>query len=101
MPMIETATKNLATIKDKRKDTVLWDVYYTLEVEYFNTHDEKYFELMTMVRRLLEFRYSTGRTYKGLVLYVLSKLNSKYKEEYEAHIGEERALQEEIKGFLL
>lgn len=99
--MIKTATKNLATIKEKREDMVLWDVYYTLEVEYFNTYNEKYFELMTMVRRLLEFRYSTGRTYKGLVLYVLSKLNSSYRGEYEAHIRDDRTLNEEIKGFLL
>lgn len=99
--MIKTATKNLATIKDKRKDTVLWDVYYILEVEYFNTYNEKYFELMTMVRRIMEFGYSTGRVYKGLVLYVLSKLNSSYHEEYETHIRDDRALNEEIKGFLL
>lgn len=100
MPMIETATKNLATIKDERKDTVLWDVYYILEVEYFNTYNKKCFELMTMVRRIMEFGYSTGRTYKGLVLYVLSKLNNRYQEEYEAHIGDDMALHGEIKGFL-
>lgn len=99
--MIKTATKNLAAIKDKRKDTVLWDVYYILEVEYFNTYNEKYLELMAMVRRIMEFGYSTGRLYKGLVLYVLSKLNLSYQREYEAHIGKDRALQEEIKGFLL
>lgn len=98
--MIETATKNLATIKDERKDTVLWDVYYILEVEYFNTYNKKCFELMTMVRRIMEFGYSTGRTYKGLVLYVLSKLNNRYQEEYEAHIGDDMALHGEIKGFL-
>lgn len=99
--MIKTATKNLATIKDKRKDTVLWDVYYILEVEYFNTYNEKYFELMTMVRRIMEFGYGTGRLYKGVVLYVLSKLNNCYQGEYEAHIGDDMALHGEIKGFLL
>lgn len=98
--MIETATKNLATIKEKREDMVLWDVYYILEVEYFNTYNEKCFELMTMVRRIMEFGYSTGRLYKGLVLYVLSKLNSSYQGEYEAHIRDDMALHGEIKGFL-
>ena len=99
--MLTTATALLATIKHKRNDNILWNVYYTLEVEYFNTYNEKYFELMTMVRRIMEFGYSTGRLYKGMVLYVLSKLNSSYQGEYEAHIRGDRTLNEEIKGFLL
>lgn len=99
--MLSTATAQLATIRQKRDDNILWDVYYVLEVEYFKTYDERYFQMMTMVRRLLEFRYSTGRTYKGLVLYVLSKLNNCYQGEYEAHIGDDMALHGEIKGFLL
>lgn len=99
--MLSTATAQLATIRQKRDDNILWDVYYTLEVEYFNTYNEKYFELMTMVRRIMEFGYSTGKLYKGLVLYVLSTLNSSYRGEYETHIRDDRTLNEEIKGFLL
>ena len=71
--MLTTATALLATIKHKRNDNILWNVYYTLEVEYFDTYDEKYFELMTMVRRIMEFGYSTGRLYKGMVLSICAK----------------------------
>lgn len=89
--MLKTATKKMATITDKRDDKALWDVYYALEVQYFNTYDENYFDLMAMVQKIMELKVGTGRLYRGLVLYVLSRLNHCYQSEYEAHIGDDTA----------
>lgn len=98
--MLSTATAQLATIKHKRNDNILWNVYYTLEVEYFNTYNEGYLSSMTMIQRLLQFKYSTGKVYQGLVLYVLGQLNKSYEKLYMEYVGGKRELHNQIKGYL-